>query len=434
MNKTIAVTGGFAMWKRLRISALCVLISACGSVEQGGSVVVQAPEMEWHKGHGTNRGDHVHYGMQTSDGGYIMTGQTSEGAGEFESGMLVVKTDAKGDEEWQQVIGEPDQADYGTIVAEIDGGYIVAGAITSGGNQERALVRFDAEGNIVWEKTYPAAGNGSIRGIDITDDGGIVATGYVGSGERGYQFISDDGRGSILRTDADGTLLWEKTLRTATQGMRVEEVTDGYAIGANVWVEEDGKDHQQVCLILTDNDGDETFSRTYGGDDNDQVFDFSVTSDGGYIFAGHTRSYGVANWDFLLLKVGANKEEQWHKAFGQPRGYDANYIHDESYGVKQTPDGGYVVVGGTGDEYEYTASGHQKGRSDLWLAYVVRTDGDGNLLWEGLYGDLGGNNAGEYINLTSDGGFVIFTDSDTAGSMGAENFGLMKIAPDTSNP
>ncbi len=40
------------------------------------------------------------------------------------------------------------------------------------------------------------------------------------------------------------------------------------------------------------------------------------------------------------------------------------------------------------------------------------------------------NNAGEYINLTSDGGYIIFTDSDTAGNMGGSNFGLMKIAPD----
>ena len=389
-----------------------------------------APAMQWHKGHGTDGGDHVHYGLQTSDGGYIMTGQASEGR--RGSDMLVVKTDATGDLEWQKLIGESGQADYGTSVTEAADGFIAAGALSSGGTQERALLKFDAKGDIVWQKTYPAAGNGSIRGIDITADGGIVATGYVGSGQRGYQFISDDGEGSILKTDADGNLQWERTLPAAPHGMRVEEVAGGYAIGANIWVEEDGKNNQQVCLILTDRQGNQEFSRTYGGDGNDQVFDFAVTTDGGYIFAGHTRSYGVANWDFLLLKVGSDRKEQWHKAFGQPRGYDARYIHDESYGVKQTPDGGYVVTGGTGDEYRYSASGHPFGPSDLWLAYVVRTDGDGNLLWEGLYGDLEGNNAGEYINLTSDGGYVVFTDSDTAGSMGSNNFGLMKIAPDAA--
>jgi hypothetical protein len=390
--------------------------------------------MQWHEGHGTDNGDHVHYGLQTSDGGYIMAGQTSERRRDS-SDMLVVKTDAKGDLQWQKIVGTRGRADHGTFVTEVSGGFLVAGALHDRGDQRRALVKFDSEGKILWQRTYPGGGNGSIRGIDKTDDGGIVATGYIGSKERGYQFICDDGQGFILKTDADGNLQWEKSLSSAAHGMRVEEVAGGYAIGANVWVSEGGKDHQNVCLILTDDAGNETFSKSYGGDGDDQVFDFAATTDGGYIFGGHSRSpsYGTVNWDFLLLKVGSDKKEQWHKTFGQPRGYDAKYIHDESYGVKQTPDGGYVVVGGTGDEYEYSESGHPKGRSDLWLAYVVKTDTSGNLMWEGLYGSHEGNNAGEYINLTSDGGYVIFTDSDTAGVMGENNFGLMKIAPDHAN-
>ncbi|MBT5531953.1 hypothetical protein HOK31_02765 [Candidatus Poribacteria bacterium] len=392
-----------------------------------GAQDVGAPPAEWHKGHGTARGDHVHYGMQTRDGGYIMTGQTAED-GEA-SDMLVVKTDPDGDLEWQRVIGAGGEHDYGTMVAEAADGFVVAGSQTTDGRQERALVRFGADGTIIWKRTYPASGASSIRGIGIASDGGIVATGYVGSEERGYLFISDDGDGSLLKTDADGALQWERTL-PAPHGMRVEEVVSGFAIGANVWVEEGGRHHQQVCLILTDDEGHVLSTRTYGGADNDQVFDSAVTSDGGYIFAGHTRSYDVANWDFLLLKAGADGEEQWHRTYGQPRGYDARYIHDESYGVKQTPDGGFVVIGGTGDEYRYSASGHAFGPSDLWWAYLVRTDPGGDVLWQGLYGALDGNNAGEYVGLTRDGGYVVFTDSDTAGSMGGENFGLVKIAPD----
>ena len=61
---------------------------------------------------------------------------------------------------------------------------------------------------------------------------------------------------------------------------------------------------------------------------------------------------------------------------------------------------------------------------------MERTDGHGNLLWEDVYGDSAGNNAGEYINLPSDGMYVVFTDSDTAGTMGSNSFGLMKIEAD----
>ena len=426
------------MKKLLFIFNLWLWIPGWIKAEPGEDLIVQAPVMEWHKGHGTDDGDHVHYGMQTSDGGYIMVGQTEKDRNG--SDMLVVKTDAEGNLEWQKVKGQNRQDEYGTFVTEVDAsagiihGFIVAGALVSEGQQERTLVKFNAKGDTVWQKTYPATGNGSIRGLSLTSDGSIVAAGYVGSGQKGYPFISDDGQGFILKTDANGNLEWDKELTVAPHGMRVGEISGGFAIGANIWVEENGRYHQQVCLILTDNQGNETFSGTYGGANNDQVFDFAVTTDGGYIFAGHTRSYGVANWDFLLLKVGADLQEQWHKTFGQPRGYDAKYIHDESYGVKQMPDGGYVVVGGTGDEYRYTASGHPLGASDLWLAYVVRVDQYGNLLWQGLYGHLEGNNAGEYINLTSDGGYIIFTDSDTAGSMKEHNFGLMKIKPEITNP
>ena len=64
------------MRKLLFISSLWVLVSGLVEVEPRKSLIVQAPVIEWHKGHGTDGGDHVHYGMQTSDGGYIMVGQT----------------------------------------------------------------------------------------------------------------------------------------------------------------------------------------------------------------------------------------------------------------------------------------------------------------------------------------------------------------------
>ena len=64
------------------------------------------------------------------------------------------------------------------------------------------------------------------------------------------------------------------------------------------------------------------------------------------------------------------------------------------------------------------------------VGYITRTNKTGELKWKGLYGSPDGNNAAEYINLTNDGGFVIFTDSDTVGVMKQHNFGLMKLMPE----
>ena len=405
-----------------RLSLLTVLLAA-------GVAFAQAPTMEWHRGYGTKYGEKPQHGMQTRDGGYLVVGMTDDGRHSETSDMLVVKTDAKGDEQWQRKIGEPKGHDWANMVAEVSDGYVIAGALTVSGEQERALLKLDSSGNTLWQQTYPHAGDDALRGLDVTDDGSIVATGYVGGEEKGYLFISDSGQGSLMKTDSSGKLLWDEVLPSTMHGMRVERIPTGYAIGGNGWF--DGPPpHMDAILVLTDHDGKETYSNHYGGSKDEHCYDFVVTRDGGYVLAGHSTSYGV-NWDYYLVRVGPDGEEQWHNTFGQPRGYDAAYIHDESYGVQQTPDGGFVIAGGSGDEFEYHESGHPMGASSQWIAYIVKTDGDGKVQWEGLYGKTGaGDSAAEHINLTRDGGYVVFTDTDIHRFPRSNNFGIMKLAPD----
>ncbi|MFC1712894.1 PQQ-binding-like beta-propeller repeat protein [Candidatus Poribacteria bacterium] len=391
---------------------------------------VRPPEMEWQRGYGTSYGNHVHEGFQTRDGGYVAIGQTWEAGNDYTE-MLVVKTDANGNKQWQTIIGTGNQHDIGICIAEVSDGLIAGGGLHSSESQQRGLVKLDFDGGVVWQKTYPADGHGAIRGVDITSDGEIITTGYTNAPEQGFLFICDEGEGFIMKTDADGNLQWDKTI-SAPQGTKIREINGGYAICSTKWIP---SENNNVVLILTDHQGNETYTNNYGSSGNDQCFDFDLTSDGGYILAGHTTSYGV-NWDYYLLKVDGNGKKQWHKTFGQPRGYDANYIHDESYGVRHTPDGGYIIAGGSGDEYRYSESGHPAGSSDEWKAYLVKTDGDGNMVWGGVYPpyDDSGNNAAEYVGLTSDGGYIVFTDSDGFYSnLGSNAFGFMKIGPDESN-
>jgi hypothetical protein len=386
--------------------------------------------MQWHLGYGTDGEEKPQHVMQTGDGGYFVVGMTDESAGSA-TDMLVIKTDADGDEQWQRVIGTTNQHDWANFSVEVADGYIVAGALSVLGDQERGMVKLDSDGNVVWQKTFHAEGMDAVRGIDVSTDGSIAATGYVGGSEGGYLFICDSGKGSVMKTDAEGNLQWDRNLPSTMHGMRIQAVAGGFAIGGNQWVHSDGKDHQDVVLVLTDHSGNEMDHHYYGGDGDDQVFDFAVTDDGGYIFGGHSRSpsYGTVNWDYYLLKVGRDKKEQWHRTFGQPRGYEAKYIHDEAYGVQQTPDGGFIIAGGTGDEYPYSETGHPAGPSDEWKAYLVRTDALGNVQWEGIYPptSAGGNNAAEHVNLTHDGGYIVCTDTDTAPGPPPNNFGLMKL-------
>lgn len=373
--------------------------------------------------------------MQTSDGGYIAIGHGIESSGADD--MLIIKIDENGNLEWQQDFGTAGKLGTGYCIAEAPDGYIAGGGIyeTSTQRTQRFLAKLDLTGNIVWEKYYTAAGIGGIRGIDLTSDGGIVVTGYINTPNveefQGFVFIVDEGDGFIMKLDAEGNTEWARNIE-APQGTKVREIDGGYAVCSSVWnwTPETG-DQQDFCLIETDDQGNTVSRHCYGGDRGEHLYDFDLTEDGGYILAGHTQSYGVTNWDYLLMKIDADGNKEWHKTFGQPRGYDARYIHDEAYGVRQTSDGGYIIAGGSGDEYSYSASGHPAGPSDEWKAYLVKTDASGNVQWEGVYPPTSvANNAAEYIGLTSDGGYIVFVDTDSQSPPDPNNYGFLKLAPD----
>jgi hypothetical protein len=392
----------------------------------------QAPKMEWHKGYGTDNGEHIHDIMQTRNGGFIGIGQMSEGQGGG-ADILVIKIDPDGEFLWQKIIGTKGQYDIGICVGEAEDGYVIGGGLFKG-NQNRYMAKLNFEGDLIWEQIYQNNRNGMIRGIEILENGDIVTTGYKNCALPGFVFIADNSDGYIMKTDSCGKVIWEKPL-SAAQGAKVrkELYNEGFVICNTLWMN-DPEHPEDFYLIKTDNEGNEYWNKNYGGDSDEHCYDFDLTSDGGYILGGHTRSpsYGVVNWDFLMMKIDSEGNEEWHRTFGQPRDYDPRYIHDEAYGIRQTPDGGYVIVGGTGDEYPYSASGNPFGDSDIWKVYLVKVNAEGELLWDAVYGSNTENNAGEYLGLTKDGGYIIGTDSDSAGkeNFKPNNFGFMKIAPD----
>lgn len=382
--------------------------------------------MEWHKGYGTDGGDHPHFVMQTSDGGYIMTGETST---RRNSNILIVKTDANGDKQWQRKMGSNGE-DLGNYICETSAGdFICAGAI----NKDRSLTKLSASGDTLWEKTYPGPGRDAIEGIDITSDGGIIATGYM-NGEEGTSFIIHDGQAFLTKLDGDGNIEWEKDLfPAATQGFKLREIDDGYIISGTT-----PRQSGDFCLIKTDASGEILWNKYFGGEQQEDLYDFDIASDGGYILAGHKLIYGSVSensdvFDFWLVKVDRDGGLEWEKTFGQPRGYDPRFTRDECYGVRTTPDGGFIMCGGNGDETRaYSQSGSPFGPSDIWQVYLVKTDAGGNLLWESCYGSTSMHDAGEYLGLTRDGGYIIAVDADDAGAdeYDSNNFGFMKIGPD----
>ncbi|MBT6957399.1 MAG: hypothetical protein HN996_03175, partial [Opitutae bacterium] len=202
--------------------------------------IKSAPTQEWLYGHGTDRGEHVFEGFQAKDGGFVAIGKTGEKSGRT-TDILVVRTDAKGKLEWQRIIGEKGRNEEGRCIIEVEDGYILGGALTLSGKTKAGLIKLDRNGRTAWSRIHDHSGHGAIRGIDLTSDGGIVATGYTDSRQREIPFIADEARGFILKTDSKGKISWEKPLRV-TQGtkVRTDKHNGGFIICSTIWTFSNG--------------------------------------------------------------------------------------------------------------------------------------------------------------------------------------------------
>ncbi|NOZ03216.1 MAG: hypothetical protein GXO92_01215 [FCB group bacterium] len=153
------------------------------------------------------------------------------------------------------------------------------------------------------------------------------------------------------------------------------------------------RDNDALC-IKVDSTGNVVWSRSFGGKMNDRTYVVDRTMDGGYVLAGETHSFGAGSFDAWLIKLGADGKKEWDKTYGGPR-------WDNAVSVRQTRDGGYILVG-------YTES-FGEGKTDAWL---VKVDRQGNVEWEKTYGGRK-DDRGSSVYQSGDGGYVVagYTES-----------------------
>jgi len=366
------------------------------------------PETLWTKTFGGGSYDRGYCVQQTSDGGYILTGSTSSyGAGGAD--VWLIKTDASGDTLWTKTFGGTDY-DYGNSVQQTsDGGYIIIGSTESYGlgEMDAWLIKTDSSGDTLWTKTY--GGNNEDGGISVqqTSDGGYVLACYTESYGSGYSDFW------LIKTDADGDTLWTRTYGgNNSEGCKsVQQTSDGgYIIAGST--ESYGLGEMDAWLIKTDSSGDTLWTKTYGGDSDDRCLSVCQTSDGGYILTGSTSSYGAGGADVWLVKADTSGRMVWGKTYGGS-GYD------RGKSVEQITDGGYIIVG-------YNKSIND-GAEDTWL---IKTNASGDTVWTKSFGLFGSK--GYSIQQNSDGGYII-TGSYIDNFASHDDVLLILIAPDTGS-
>jgi len=341
--------------------------------------------------------DYARSVKQTTDGGYIVAGYTNS-FGSWPYDVYILKLDSNENLVWQETFGR--NGYYGeaySVQETTDGGYIVAGCTTSfgSGGYDVYILKLNSNGTLIWQKTFGGGLDDFAYSIQNTADGGYIVAGRTTSfGSGGYDVY-------VLKLNSDGSLAWQKTFggNSDDYAYSIQQTTDGGYIVAGCTTSF-GTGGYDAYVLKLNSDGSFAWQETFGEWYDDVANFIQQTADGGYIVAGYSGAFGAGGYVYVL-KLNPNGELQWQKRFGGGSQYEANSI-------QQTTDGGYIIAG--------RLQSHKLGYYN-YDVYIVKLDSNGESIWQKTFG---GNNDDEAyaVELTTDGGYIVagYTTSFGSGS------------------
>lgn len=409
------------------------------------------PVIEWQKSFGGSGTDYAYSVRQTSDGGYIVAGDSESVDGDvtgnqgFSDG-LIVKLNASGTVEWKKTIGSSTYDFVNSILQDANGDYVTVGySYSTEGGRDYWVVKLDPSGNIIWEKLFGGSSVDTGNSISLSSDGGYIIAGYTNSNDgdvTGNHGVSDFW---IVKLDTSGDLVWQKTFGGSDSDVAfsVKATTDGGCIAAGYAMSNDGDvtGHHgtypggtpfDYWVVKVDASGNLQWQKALGGSGQDIATSVQQTSEGGYVVTGYSWSgndgdltFNNGNSDYWVVKLNPTGNIEWQKSLG-------GALEDHAYSVWQTTDGEYIVAGETYSPDSGDVTGNH-GSLDAW---IVKLDTSGNLIWQKTYGGTNADSVNS-IQQTTDGGFVFAAISDSldgdatgSGNHGGYDYWVVKLSPE----
>ena len=287
--------------------------------------------------------------IQTSDGGFALTGGTWL-FGVDECDMWLVKTNANGIATWNQTYGGFSLDKAYALIQTADGGFVLAGENWrfDAGVLDMYLVKTDNNGDVIYDQIYGGDSYDSASALIQTADGGFALAGYTNSFGTGGMWL--------VKTDANGDVTWNLTYgRTRLdKAYALIQTTDGgFALAG--YTESFGAGGRDMWLVKTNANGDVTWNQTYGGKGNDEAYAIVQTTDGNFVLAGYTESFGAGGCDMWLIITNSNGNMIWNQTYGGTG-------NDKAYAMVKTTDDNFALAG-------YTES-FGAGNCDMWLLII----------------------------------------------------------------
>ncbi|OGX90345.1 hypothetical protein BEN49_23110 [Hymenobacter coccineus] len=408
-------------------------------------------------------------GVPTADGGFLLGGSTYSNASGEVSGPGVgagdywlIKTDARGRKLWDKRYGGPGDDRLVKLVAAGDGGYLLCGWSTSGaggdktapsrGGDDYWVVKVDAQGNKLWDKVFGSSGVDMLVTAVAAPDGGFLLVGWCGNTSAAANLAPDGDRTEpllglgdvwVVKVDAQGAKQWDKRLG----GSGAEYVYDavavpggGFVVGALPFVNGGGggsapggdvtdasRGGDDFWLIKLDAQGAKVWDHLYGGTGSDNVRALLATPDGGILAAG--LSYSPVSGDktsaadkatnklFWVLKLDAQGSREWDHVYGNGALYNGGLpLQVQGPILQNNPRGGYFLGGNTGNDAALdgagTIGGHGDVPYDFWLADL---DANGQVREDHAFGGDRNDYLAGILPLPTGGALLVGTSASNSG-------------------
>lgn len=376
----------------------------------------------------------------TSDGNIAVVGvTTSTGAGNKD--IFVMKADPSGNPLWMRTYGTAANEDGNSVNIKqtANGGYIVVGHTTIGGSLDPIVLRLDANGNLLWQTRLSGNSDDHGRCVVETSDGGFA----VGGSSISYGAGSNDEY--LFKLDANGNLLWTRTFGSfgADHVTGIKELANGnlaLACHPRSW----GVGLRAAETIVTDANGNLVWTNIYDGNQDDGFLSMDVGGDGGFISVGVSNSFGLGGRDAYVVKTDSAGALQWARVLGGPQ-------DDWAVGVVAANDGGYIVSGHTASfgnggndllgfkldaqgnldwAFAYGTAGLEK--SDNWGNCVAQAADGGYYFWGESNGFSNGGDSDAYLVKTDVCGNSWCHEMDITSQISVLNPNVNVSSPNTS--
>ena len=317
---------------------------------------------------------------QTIDGGFIFCG-FSENQANSERDILLLKTDNTGGTEWIKTFSD-NYTDQGWYIQETDNNeFIIAATSTTQASSSMSstpylgqLLKVNGNGTLQWKKSYNMGSFTSFSTVQQTSDGGYIICGSEYSSETAF----------LIKTDASGNELWQKSFSNKKEFNHIELTTDGGFVICGVDNSNPTK-QTDIFIAKTDNTGDTLWTKTLGNNYDNTAR--AIKQDGNdFVIAGYNTNTASGASGFVI-SVDSIGDENWSK----------DYLSDNIQAldfIELTSDNEYILIG-------RESFGNN---SDCYLLKVSSNNGD--VLWKSTFSE-GNYNLLNEVQQTNDNGYII---------------------------